>query len=93
MMNESTRTAAAGSQPAKPAAVTGEPRVDEALGRLAELGELPDAGHVEAYEHVYARLHGLLDELDTARPHPASQAVSHAVSHDLGASDGQAEQA
>ena len=66
MMNESTRTAAADGEPGKPAATTGEPRVDEALARLAGLGGLPDAGHVEAFEHVYQRLHGLLGELDTA---------------------------
>ena len=66
MMNDSTRTAAADSEPGKQAAITtGEPRVDEALARLAGLGGLPDAGHIEAFEHVYQRLHGLLGELDT----------------------------
>jgi hypothetical protein len=86
MMNESTRTAAADGEPGKRAAITtGEPRVDEALARLAGLGGLPDAGHVEAFEHVYQRLHGLLGELGT-RPHPANQGSSDT-------SDGQAEQA
>lgn len=86
MMNESTRTAAADGEPGKQAAITtGEPRVDEALARLAGLGGLPDAGHVEAFEHVYQRLHGLLGELDT-RPHPAHHGFSDT-------SDGQAEQA
>lgn len=65
MMNESTRTAAADTEPAQPAAITGEPAVDEALSRLADLPDQPDAGHVDAFEHVYQRLHGLLDELDT----------------------------
>lgn len=67
MMNETTRTAAAKGEPSAPAAVTGEPRVDEALARLAELDEVPDAGHVEAFEHVYERLHGLLGELEPPR--------------------------
>ncbi len=70
MMNDSTRTAAADSAPGKDAAITGEPRVDEALAGLAELGDLPDAGHVEAYERVYQRLHGLLDELEGGGPGP-----------------------
>lgn len=64
MMNETTRTAAVDGEPAEPPAVTGEPRVDEALAGLAGLGEVPDAGHVEAFEHVYERLHGLLGELE-----------------------------
>ncbi len=65
MMNESTRTAAAASEQTQPTAITGEPTVDEALARLAGLPDEPDAGHVEAFEHVHQRLHGLLDELDT----------------------------
>ena len=86
MMTESTRTAAADGEPGKPAPITtGEPRVDEALARLAGLGGLPDAGHVEAFEHVYQRLHGLLGELDS-RPHPANHGSSDT-------SNGQAEQA
>jgi hypothetical protein len=71
MMNDSTRTAAADSAPGKDAAITGEPRVDDALAGLAGLAGLPDAGHVEAYEHVYQRLHGLLDELEGGGPGPA----------------------
>ena len=87
MMNDSTRTAAAESQPGKLEAITleaitGEPDVDAALASLAGLGELPDAGHVEAYERVYQRLHGLLDELGTDGPDP---------DHD--SPDGQAQQA
>jgi hypothetical protein len=98
MMNDSTRTAAADSEPGKPQEITGDPHVDEALARLAGLGDLPDSRHVEAYEHVYQRLHGLLDDLDKATPgaaahesagHPVPRA--HAVSRDH--PDGQAEQA
>ncbi len=65
MMNESTRTAAADGEPAPPTVATGAPGVDEALSRLADLPDQPDATHVEAFEHAYQRLHGLLDELDT----------------------------
>jgi len=79
-MNDITRTAAADGEPAEPAVKTGEPQVDEALARIAALGDVPDAEHVEAFEHAYRQLHGLLDELDTR--------------HDPGeVSDGQAEQA
>jgi hypothetical protein len=92
MMNDSTRTIAVGSEPAKLEVVTGEPRVDEALALLAGLDELPDTAHIEAYEHVYRRLHGILGELDTAGPHPASHDLL--ASSDSGdSSDGQAEQA
>jgi hypothetical protein len=83
MMNEVTRTAAADGEPAKPAAATGDPRVDEAVARLADLEGLPDSGHVEAFEQAYLRLRGLLDELGTAAPRLANG----------DASDGQAQQA
>ncbi len=83
MINEVTRTAAADTAPAKPTAITGEPRVDRALARLAGLDGLPGTGHVEAFEHVYERLHGLLDELDTPEPQRA----------DRDPSNGQAQQA
>lgn len=95
MMNDSTRTAAAEGAPGKPQAITGDQRVDEALARLAALGDLPDGGHVEAYEHVYQRLHGMLDDLDKVTPDAGSAAHTapraHAASHDH--PDGQAEQA
>jgi hypothetical protein len=103
MMNDSTRTAAADSEPGKVQAITGDPRVDEALAKLAALGDLPGGGHVEAYEHVYQRLHGMLDDLDTvapgaaargsaAAPEPTDHPVPSAhASHDH--PDGQAEQA
>jgi hypothetical protein len=95
MMNDSTRTAAAEGEPGKLQAITGDPQVDEALARLAALGDLPDGGHVEAYEHVYQRLHGMLDDLDKVTPDAESAAPTAtrapAASHDH--PDGQAEQA
>jgi hypothetical protein len=75
MMNDSTRTAAADTEPGKPQATTGDPRVDEALASLSGLAGLPDSGHVEAYEHVYQRLHGLLDDAHpVSGDHPDGQA-------------------
>jgi hypothetical protein len=64
MMNEVTGTAAADGASPPPPEITGEPRVDDALARLADLGEVPDAAHVAAFEHVYDRLHSLLGELE-----------------------------
>ncbi len=94
MMNDSTRTAATDSEPGRPTATTtGEPRVDEALARLAGLGRLPDAGHIEAFEHVYQRLRGLLGELDTAESHPSYHGASDSYHGASDTSDGQAEQA
>ncbi len=63
MIDDSTRTAAASDEPAEPGVITGEPRVDEALTPLDDLGDTPGTGHVEAFEHVHRRLHGMLDEL------------------------------
>ncbi len=95
MMNDSTRTAGAGSEPGKLRAITGHPRVEEALAGLAGLDELPGSGHVEAYEHVDKQLHGLLDDLDTSTPGAAAPGrpvpPAHAVSRVH--PDGQAEQA
>jgi hypothetical protein len=59
---------------------------------LAGLDELPDAAHIEAYEHVYRRLHGILGELDTAGAHPDSHDLLPS-SDPSDSSDGQAEQA
>jgi hypothetical protein len=44
---------------------TGEPRVDEALGKLDGLAELPVAEHPAVFEQVHARLRDVLDELDS----------------------------
>ena len=47
---------------------TGEPRVDDALGRLDELAELPVSDHLAVFEHVHARLSDVLGELDSGTP-------------------------
>jgi hypothetical protein len=44
-------------------ASTGEPRVDAALTRLGELGELPVAEHPAVYERVHELLVEVLGEL------------------------------
>ena len=50
---------------AAPAARTGEPRVDAALGRLDELADRPVSEHPAVFEHVHARLSEVLGELDS----------------------------
>jgi len=42
---------------------TGEPRVDDALGRLGDLESLPVHEHVEVFEDVQRRLHDTLADL------------------------------
>lgn len=42
---------------------TGEPRVDEALRRLGELGDLPVSEHPPVFERVHASLVDVLGEL------------------------------
>ncbi len=49
----------AGQQPG-----TGDPRVDEAVGRLADLAGLPVAEHPAVFEHVHQRLTEALGDLD-----------------------------
>ncbi|HEX6887361.1 MAG TPA: hypothetical protein VF143_04570 [Candidatus Nanopelagicales bacterium] len=39
---------------------TGDPRVDDALSRLAEAGSLPLAEQVEVYADIHRRLSGVL---------------------------------
>jgi hypothetical protein len=39
---------------------TGEPAVDAAVARLAELDERPTSDHADVYEEVHRRLDGLL---------------------------------
>ncbi len=46
------------------AARTGNPRVDAALARLAELDGRPAAEHVEIYEDVHRRLQEALADPD-----------------------------
>jgi len=48
---------------AAPRAVTGEPRVDETLGRLDGLGELPVTEHPGVFERVHSQLVEVLGEL------------------------------
>lgn len=43
--------------------ITGEARVDDALGRLADLQGLPVHEHVEVFEDVQRRLHETLADL------------------------------
>jgi hypothetical protein len=43
--------------------VTGEARVDDALGRLADLSGLPVHEHVAVFEDVQRRLHETLADL------------------------------
>ncbi|HEY8481169.1 MAG TPA: hypothetical protein VIL71_15190 [Spirillospora sp.] len=52
---------------------TGDPRVDEALARLGELGALPVSEHVEIYEDVHRRLQDLLASADPADPADAAR--------------------
>ncbi len=56
-----------GRGPAQGAAVpqpsTGDPRVDEALSRLDELGGLPVSEHPAVFEQVHRRLAEALGEL------------------------------
>ncbi|WUI02971.1 hypothetical protein OHR68_14545 [Spirillospora sp. NBC_00431] len=57
--------------PAVPApGPTGDPRVDDAVTRLGELGSRPVAEHVEVYEDVHQRLQELLASADQDEPRP-----------------------
>ena len=42
---------------------TGEPRVDQAMRRLGELGDLPVSEHPQVFERVHASLVDVLGEL------------------------------
>jgi hypothetical protein len=53
----------AGSEHAAQAPPTGEPRVDEALARLSELGDLPTSEHPAVFERVHSQLVEVLGEL------------------------------
>ncbi len=59
---------AAGPGEAMADEATGEPRVDAALARLAELDELPVTEHRAVFEDVHRRLRDVLGELDTGQP-------------------------
>jgi hypothetical protein len=49
---------------AQPSAAT-DPRVDDALSRLAEIGSLPLAEQVEVYTDIHRRLAGVLADPDS----------------------------
>ena len=49
---------------------TGEPRVDAAVLRLAELDDLPVSEHPAVYERVHEELVDLLGELHTGQGQP-----------------------
>ena len=55
---------APGSTP-ESAGITGDPRVDQALGRLSDLADLPLPGHAAVFEHIHAELTGALGTLDS----------------------------
>ena len=50
-------------RPPAPIEATGDPRVDAALERLAELDGAPVSEHVEVFTDVHARLTGALADL------------------------------
>jgi hypothetical protein len=53
---------------------TGDPRVDEAVARLDDLGRLPLAEHLAVFEYVHERLTEALGDLDVHAPaHPGGQ--------------------
>lgn len=55
-----------------PPGPTGDPRVDAALARLAELGGRPVPAHVEVFEDVHQRLQEILAAAgEEERPRPA----------------------
>ncbi len=51
------------ASPAAPPPSTGEPRVNAAIGRLGELGELPVSEHAQVYERIHGQLVEVLGEL------------------------------
>lgn len=77
---------APGSTPGS-AVITGDPRVDQALGRLGELAELPLPEHPAIFEHIHAELTGALGTLDSGndqfpqRPIASAQIPPAAAAH------------
>jgi hypothetical protein len=49
---------------ARPLPQTGDPRVDDAMSRLAELADLPLAEHLPVYQDVHRRLYDALADVD-----------------------------
>ena len=48
---------------------TGDARVDQALGRLGELDDLPLAEHAAVFAHIHGELTGALGTLDSGNDH------------------------
>ncbi|NDU71020.1 hypothetical protein GWI34_00050 [Actinomadura sp. DSM 109109] len=74
----------AAEEPEVPAAPppdpTGDPRVDAAVARLAELGGRPVSAHVEVFEDVHQRLQELLAAAgQDERPAPPRPAFPDAL--------------
>jgi hypothetical protein len=69
------------------AALTGDPRVDQALGRLSDLADLPLPEHAAVFEHIHAELTGALGTLDSGNDHfpqaptPSAQIPPAAAAH------------
>jgi hypothetical protein len=57
-----------GAVPADGVPPTGDPRVDEALGRLSELAGLPVTEHPAVFGHIHQRLAEVLGDLGPATP-------------------------
>lgn len=51
-------------QPVAPAAGTGDPRIDAAVDRLADLDRMPVREHAQRYDEVHAALQDTLYSLD-----------------------------
>lgn len=62
-IDDAATPAAAERGEGEEAEVTGEPRVDEALRSLGELGDLPVSEHPPVFERVHASLVDVLGEL------------------------------
>jgi len=54
---------------------TGEPRVDEALRRLSELGDLPVSEHPPVFERAHASLVDVLGDLRSGVAEHAEAAI------------------
>jgi len=67
---DNERTGPLAHQPGPPS--TGDSRVDEAIARLAVLGEVPLDEHPPVLEAVHDRLREILGELGSASPGAAS---------------------
>ncbi len=78
---------AAPGNPPGSAVITGDPRVDQALGRLGELAGLPLPEHAAVFEHIHAELTGALGTLDSGndqfpqRPIASAQIPPAAAAH------------